>query len=677
MQLYDKVIKEVEQSPEGPHIGAFFDFDGTIIYGYSATTYLREQIRRGDVKPRQLVEIIGTMTNFGLGNMGFSQMMAQTSKYLKGIEEKDYIEFGEKLYKQHIAKLIYPESRALIEAHLKKGHTVALISAATPYQVTAAAEELGIPHVKCTQLETIGGRFTGKVVKPTCYGMGKVAAAEYFVENHGVKAEESFFYSDSDEDIQLLEYVGKPRPLNPNSRLRGIARGRGWPVQDFNSRGKVGIKDYLRTFATQGSMVGSFLAAIPMYGLTGSLAKSRNFSTSLFADLATAITGIELDVTGEEHVWTNRPCVFIFNHQSQADTIILPALLRRDMAGVGKKEIGDVPILGQIMKFGGTVLIDRENTASAKEAMKPLVDVMRLEGRSVCIAPEGTRSTSTNLGRFKKGAFHLALQAQVPIVPIVIHNAIDVAPRGQFVMRPATVKITVLPPVDTSSWSVETIDQHVDEVRDMYLVELDQMIIQGNQAESKRKRAAKSSVTRLKVVKNEPKIEAPAVIDPSEDAAKGAERKKSRAKKSPKTTSKAKQKSAKSAAAPAKKSTVKSASAKARSAVKAAAKAATGKKKSTAEPSPKPKYRTRRARKKQPLVKVSAKQVNDESAPLIEARQVKTQRTNAKAAAKASQARATKKSAAAKRKTSKSIAKASKRKSRTAAKTPKQSAKTG
>ena len=73
------------------------------------------------------------------------------------------------------------------------------------------------------------------------------------------------------------------------------------------------------------------------------------------------------------------------------------------------------------MQFGGTVLIDRENTASAKEAMKPLVDVMLKEGRSVCIAPEGTRSTSTNLGRFKKGAFHLAMQAGVPIVPIVIH----------------------------------------------------------------------------------------------------------------------------------------------------------------------------------------------------------------------------------------------------------------
>ena len=120
MQLYSKVIKEVEQLPEGPHIGAFFDFDGTMIYGYSATTYLLEQLKRGDVKPRHLPELIATMSQFALGNKGFSAMITEASSFLKGIAEKDYIEFGEKLYHQHIAKLVYPESQALLEAHLSR-----------------------------------------------------------------------------------------------------------------------------------------------------------------------------------------------------------------------------------------------------------------------------------------------------------------------------------------------------------------------------------------------------------------------------------------------------------------------------------------------------------------------------------------------------------------------------
>jgi len=486
MNLYSKVIKEVEALPNGPQIGAFFDFDGTVIYGYSATTYLREQVRRGDIKPKQLVELGKVMAQFGLGNMNFSAMLTMASQFLKGIRESEYLEFSEALYMKHIAKLIYPESRALIEAHLKKGHTVALISAATPYQIMPAARELGIEHVKCSRLEVVAGKFTGSVLRPTCYGMGKVHAAEQIVNEYDLDVTQSFFYTDSDEDLQLLEYVGKPRPLNPNKRLRHIAKGRGWPVQDFNSRGKTKPTDYLRTFASQLSMITSFAAGLPIYALTGSLNKTRNFSLSLFADTACALTGVELDVVGEENAWKSRPCVFIFNHQSQADVLILPTLLRRDLAGVGKKEIGNVPILGKLMQFGGTVLIDRENTASAKEAMRPLVDVMLKEGRSVCIAPEGTRSTSTNLGRFKKGAFHLALQAGVPIVPIVIHNAIDVAPRGQFVFKPATVKVTVLPPVETTNWSATNMDEHVHDVRDLFLHELDQMQFQPSRQERMR-----------------------------------------------------------------------------------------------------------------------------------------------------------------------------------------------
>ncbi len=509
MDLYSKVTKEVDALPNGPQIGAFFDFDGTVIYGYSATTYLREQIKRGDVSPRQLVELMKTMTQFGLGNLGFSAMMTIASQYLRGISEEDYLEFAEKLYSKHIAKLIYPESRALIEAHLRKGHTVALISAATPYQIMPAARDLGIENVKCSNLEVVDGKFTGAVVKPTCYGMGKVDAAEQLADQYDIDISQSYFYSDSDEDIQLLEFVGNPRPLNPNKRLRRVARGRGWPVQDFKSRGNASIFDYVKTAATQASMLTSFVAGLPIYALTGSMNKTRNFSTSLFADTACALTGIELDIEGEENAWANRPCVFVFNHQSQADVVILPALLRRDLAGIGKKEIGNVPILGKLMQIGGTVLIDRENSASAVEAMKPLVDVLQKEGRNVCVAPEGTRSTSTNLGRFKKGAFHLAMQAGVPVVPIVIHNAIDVAPRGQYVFRPATVKVTVLPAVDTSQWQAETMGEHVDYVRDMFLEELDQMQFQISDEERRKSDARLKNLKRKEAEKKRAKAGKP------------------------------------------------------------------------------------------------------------------------------------------------------------------------
>lgn len=483
MDLYSKVTKEVDALPDGPQIGAFFDFDGTVIYGYSAIMYLREQVKNGQIKPKQLLDLAKVMTQFGMGNMNFSAMLTMASQFMRGIDEKEQLQFSEELYVKHIAKLIYPESRALIEAHLKKGHTVALVSAATPYQIYPAAKELGIKHIKCSHLEVVDGKFTGDVIRPTCYGMGKVFAAEQLVNEFDLDIDESLFYSDSDEDIQLLEFVGKPRPLNPNKRLRHIARGRGWPVQDFNSRGRTKTSQYVRTFASQLSMLTSFVAGLPIYAVTGSMDKTRNFSMSMFADTAAALTGVELDIEGEEHVWESRPCVFVFNHQSQADVLVLLSLLRRDIAGVGKKELGNIPVMSRLLKFGGLVLIDRENTSSARESMKPLVDTMLKDGRSVCIAPEGTRSTSTNLGRFKKGAFHLAMQAQVPIVPIVIHNAIDVVPRGQYAYNPATVKVTVLPPVPTKDWSVRNLNEHVHDVRDMFLEELDQMRFQPSREE--------------------------------------------------------------------------------------------------------------------------------------------------------------------------------------------------
>ena len=119
------------------------------------------------------------------------------------------------------------------------------------------------------------------------------------------------------------------------------------------------------------------------------------------------------------------------------------------------------------------------------------IDAIRKEGKSICIAPEGTRSLTPKLEPFKKGAFHLAMQAGVPIVPIVIHNATDVAPKNEFVMRPATVRVTVLPPVDTSKWSVRTLNAHVRDVRNMFLRTLGQAEEEGELAETAKVKPAK------------------------------------------------------------------------------------------------------------------------------------------------------------------------------------------
>jgi putative phosphoserine phosphatase/1-acylglycerol-3-phosphate O-acyltransferase len=469
MSPMTQLLSEIEKSPKGPRVLAIFDFDGTVIAGYSATTFIREQLKRGDLAPGQFVELMRAMANFGLGNIGFSGMMAINAQFMRGVEEETYHELGRKLYTKQIARLIYPESRALVAAHQARGHTVAIISSATPYQVEPAAADLGIEHVLCTQLEVQGGKFTGGVISPTCFGQGKVTAAETLAKRFRADLDESFFYSDSTDDLLLLERVGHPRALNPSAKLDRIARARQWPIARFGSRGRPTATQFVRSVAATSSLVTSFMAGLPVYALTGSRRESQNFSFSLFADTATALIGMDIRVQGEEHLWSHRPAVFVFNHQSKADVVIAAKLLRRDIAGVGKQEIKkESPIIGMVMELGGVVFIDRADGKSAINAMQPLVDAMRKGGKSVVIAPEGTRTVSPKMAPFKKGAFHLAMQAGVPIVPIVIHNSGDVAPKGDFVFRPATVEVEVLPPVDTSRWRVETIDEHVREVRNMF-----------------------------------------------------------------------------------------------------------------------------------------------------------------------------------------------------------------
>ncbi len=468
------LIQNIATAEPGPKTCAVFDFDGTIISGYSATAFLKDQIARGEIAPADLIQLTQAATRFGIGSLGFSALMAVHAQYLAGRSEADYIANSERLFRRAIAKLIYPEARQLIEAHRAAGHSIAIISSATPYQVLPAAKDLGIEDVYASDLEVVDGQFTGGVVTPTCFGQGKVDAAERFTEKQGSDLGRCFFYSDSTDDIELLDVVGQPVVLNGSRELKAIARESGWPTADFSSRGPASTSEVLRSIAATGSLVGSFMMGLPLYALSRSRRDSVNFSISLFAETASALIGLDLDVQGREHLWKKRPAIFMFNHQSNADMLIMANLVRRDIVGVGKRELKNLPVIGPLMGAAGVVFIDRSDRHAAIETMKPLVEAMRGEGKSLVIAPEGTRAPTRKLGAFKKGGFHVAIQSGVPIVPVVIHNSSDISPKGDKIYRSGTVKVDVLPAIDTSDWSVSTIDEHVTDVRNLFLKTLGQ-----------------------------------------------------------------------------------------------------------------------------------------------------------------------------------------------------------
>jgi 1-acyl-sn-glycerol-3-phosphate acyltransferase len=189
---------------------------------------------------------------------------------------------------------------------------------------------------------------------------------------------------------------------------------------------------------------------------------------SLGSGLALAIAGIRVEVQGAEHLWSNRPAVYMINHQSPIDPLVVGKILRGKFTGVVKKEVASIPVAGQFLRFANFAFIDRGNTAQAKAVLQPAVERLR-DGVSLAIAPEGTRSHSTQLGAFKKGAFHVAMQAGVPIVPIVIRNAGELMARDSRTMRAGTIDVAVQAPIAVDDWTVDGLDRRVAEVRQLFL----------------------------------------------------------------------------------------------------------------------------------------------------------------------------------------------------------------
>jgi putative phosphoserine phosphatase/1-acylglycerol-3-phosphate O-acyltransferase len=461
------LTREILDGPSGANIAAFFDVDRTLIAGFSVIEFIRDGVVSGRMGGRAMLETAIAVAQFQLGQTGFSSFVAGTSAGLRGVSETEFAAIGERIFRDRLAADVFPESRALVQAHRKMGHTVVVVSSATRYQIDPLAKHLGIRHVLCTRLETKGGKFTGAVLKPTCYGEGKAHAARAFAGSRAIDLEESYFYTDSDEDLPLLAIVGKPRPTNPNGRLREIAVKRGWPIREFSSRGTPGTAEIVRTSLAVGGLIPSVLLGLPAFLLDGSWRRSINVALSVWGEIGTAIAGVDVRVQGEAHLWSHRPAVFIFNHQSAIDMLLLCKLLRRDFIGIAKKEVKNNPIFGPVFTMAGTVFIDRASHEHAVRALEPAIGALR-RGLSIAIAPEGTRSPTPELGRFKKGAFHLAMAAKVPIVPIVFRNALDALPKHAMFVRPATVEAIVHKPIATLDWTAEDLPAKIAAVRRLY-----------------------------------------------------------------------------------------------------------------------------------------------------------------------------------------------------------------
>lgn len=184
------------------------------------------------------------------------------------------------------------------------------------------------------------------------------------------------------------------------------------------------------------------------------------------------LSGMRVHVEGLEHLDPKQPYVFISNHRSYLDTATLFAFLGRRIGLIAKKELLKVPILGYGMGFVNVMAIDRTNRERAMETMKAATDRLR-SGISFGIFAEGTRALPGQFLPFKKGAFYMAVEAGVPIVPVAIKNTDKLMGKGTGVAETGTIEMIILPPVSTKDVEGDVeIQGLIDQVQQKIATEL-------------------------------------------------------------------------------------------------------------------------------------------------------------------------------------------------------------
>ena len=462
-------VAEIQGSPAGPSVGAFFDLDGTLVAGFTGVIMTRDRLRRGQMGVGEFIGMVQAGLNHQLGRSEFEDLIGKGARMLRGSSLGDIDELAERLFVQKIMGRIYPEMRDLVRAHMERGHTVVLSSSALTVQVEPVARFLGIGNVLSNKFEVDeDGLITGDVQTPIIWGPGKARAVQAFAAENDVDLSQSYFYADGDEDVALMYLVGNPRPTNPAGKLAAVAAKRGWPVLRFTSRSGSNPVSQLRTVAGVAAMVPIAAGAVSLGVLTRNKRTGVNFFTSAFGRALLTATGVNLNVLGKENLTAQRPAVFIFNHRNQVDPVIAGRLVDTNFTSVGKKELENDPIVGTLGKVMDAAFIDRDNPKAAVEGLKKVEDLAR-KGLSILIAPEGTRLDTTEVGPFKKGPFRIAMSAGIPIVPIVIRNAEVISSRDSTTFNPGTVDVVVYPPLSVDDWTLENLDERIAEVRQLYL----------------------------------------------------------------------------------------------------------------------------------------------------------------------------------------------------------------
>lgn len=407
---------------------AFIDLDRTLLAGASGPVFsaaLRASGGFGSTKSLaedllyRVFNIVGeTLPSMLLARQGVAVM--------KGKQRHRVIAAAAQATDE-LLKLVQPFATSVIESHRVQGRKVVLATT-TPYDLVATfARRAGFDAVVATRFAVdADGTYTGELDGPFVWSAGKLRAVETWAAQNDVSLCESYAYSDSVYDSPLLGAVGHPVAVNPDARLAVLAAARRWPIMNFD--------------------VPPGVAKVPVIGTELQRVGLAFARPAMFPFARFTITGTEL-------IPSDGPVILVSNHRSYFDVLAIAmavAKTGRTVRFLGKKEVFDAPLIGQVVAALGGIRVDRasgsdEPLAAAAEALSA--------GEMVAIMPQGTiprgRAFFDPVLRGRWGAARLAVMTNAPVFPIGLWGTEVVWPRNARipnflqVTNPPEVSITV------------------------------------------------------------------------------------------------------------------------------------------------------------------------------------------------------------------------------------------
>jgi len=213
---------------------ALFDLDFTLLRGDSDHAWGHFLAERGVVDTETFIERSDHyLAEYDAGRLNMQEFLEFQLAPLAAHSCDALAAMREAFLVEKIHPMVTDAARELVEHHRERGDVLVVITATSDFVTRPIADLFGIEHLIATELELVDGAFTGRVVGVPCFREGKVVKLREWMSRNGADLRGSWFYTDSRNDLPLLEEVDHPVAVNPDAVLEREARRRSWPIQRF------------------------------------------------------------------------------------------------------------------------------------------------------------------------------------------------------------------------------------------------------------------------------------------------------------------------------------------------------------------------------------------------------------------------------------------------------------